>query len=141
MCIGLQNCSYQRNLIGKAVLETSEVCPPPTCKCAQGKADEEGRQISGKWLCDGGIYIYPQKDFRVELCSVCRPFLEWVEETVERLIDLEASGLYRKAGEAWALTYFDSRARRLLERIYYASDLPCLERKRAVWEEYCHSSA
>ena len=29
-----------------------------------------------------------------------------------------------------------SKARRLLEWIYYAPDLPCLERKRAVWERY-----
>jgi len=29
-----------------------------------------------------------------------------------------------------------SKARLLLEWIYYAPDLPCLERKRAVWEEY-----
>jgi len=95
---------------------------------------------------DGGIYAYPQKNcsslgLRVNLCSVCRPFLKWVGKTVERLIDLEASGLYWKSGETWALEYYDGKGRWLLSWTYYAPDLPCLERKWAVWEEYLRHRA
>lgn len=89
---------------------------------------------------DGGIYAYPRKrcstlQLKVELTSSCRPFLAWIQEAGERLVRLEASGL-RWTGSAWSLTYYDHKARRLLEWLYYAPDLPCLERKRAVWEEY-----
>ncbi|MBL7063542.1 MAG: hypothetical protein ISS49_04940 [Anaerolineae bacterium] len=83
---------------------------------------------------DGGIYDY--KGLRVEIFSVCRPFLAWIGETVERLIGLPSSGLYSKPGGRWMLAYYSSKAQRLLRWVYYAPDLPCLERKREVWEMY-----
>ena len=95
---------------------------------------------------DGGIYSYPRKSkdyftLRARLYSSCRPFLAWAREMVKRLIGLEATGLYcsKPNGVLWVLVYGGFRARQLLEWIYYAPDLPCLERKRAVWERYVHS--
>ncbi len=91
---------------------------------------------------DGSISAYRRGGrlalrFQVGLYSVCRPFLEWVGETVERLIGLEASVLYwMTSNRIEALVYSHWRARRLLEWLYYAPGLPWLERKRAVWISY-----
>ena len=56
---------------------------------------------------------------------------------MKQLIGLEIFGLYqRQLCGTWTLVYYGSRGQRLLEWLYYAPDLPCLERKRAVWERY-----
>ncbi|MCK4315324.1 MAG: hypothetical protein KAX24_06085 [Anaerolineae bacterium] len=89
---------------------------------------------------DGSIFVRTDKRWPhshrlvVSLTSVCRPFLVWVRDTIVRLVAVENT--VRQTERAFTLTFTGTKARRLLSWLYYAPDLPCLQRKRAVWEAY-----
>lgn len=88
---------------------------------------------------DGHISAYPDRvcpnhcRLRFSLASSSRHFLAWVQDTIARLAKVRGT-IYQK--QAFALTFTGSKARRLLSWLYYAPDLPCLRRKRAVWRAY-----
>lgn len=92
---------------------------------------------------DGSIVVYTRKRWPNRRCltvglpSVCRPFLIWIRDTIARLTGVEGA-IYR-ASRAFCLQFTDSKARQLLFWLYYAPDLPCLQRKRDVWEAYVRS--
>jgi len=89
---------------------------------------------------DGTISVHVDKrspNYRgltVVLPSVCRPFLVWIRDTVVRLAAIEGS-MYPE-GMGFRLVFTGRKACRLLSWLYYAPDLPCLRRKRAVGEAY-----
>lgn len=89
---------------------------------------------------DGSIGVctdrrYPNSRWiRVGLPSVCRPFLIWIRDTVARLAAVEGT-MYPK-GTGFRLVFTGRKACRLLSWLYYAPNLPCLQRKRDVWEAY-----
>lgn len=64
--------------------------------------------------------------------SKSRSYLEWLHSSIERLAGLVG----RFSG--YGLVYNGHNAERLGEWLYYASDLPCLTRKRNVWETWMH---
>lgn len=89
---------------------------------------------------DGSIGVctdrrYPNSRWiRVGLTSVCRSFLVWIRDTVTRLAAVEGT-IYPK-GTGFRLVFTGRKVCRLLSWLYYAPDLPCLHRKRDVWEAY-----
>jgi biotin operon repressor len=99
---------------------------------------------------DGSIYVavyrqpvYKDGDRRLlvaTLYSSSRPFLEWVRDTALRL-----AGLWRNVNEDkrgyCSLAYTGRKAISLLHWVYYAPELPCLTRKRAVFESYLDSKS
>lgn len=98
---------------------------------------------------DGSVYVpvfkqavYKNGDRRllvVHLYSSSFPFLEWVGKTVARLARLRSNVNESQQGYG-CLAYTGRKAIALLHWIYYASDLPCLTRKRDVFEGYLHTS-
>ena len=85
--------------------------------------------------------VYKDGDRRlliVNLYSSSLPFLKWVRNTVERLAGLRCSVNKDKRGYG-SLTYSGRKAVSLLRWIYYKSDLPCLTRKRDIFEAYVRS--
>jgi hypothetical protein len=76
-------------------------------------------------------YVYER--LYVNLVSASRPFLEWIRDTVVRLIGARgAISVSRKPpGNVWYVLRYAKRAsRRVLRMMYYGADVPCLARKR-----------
>jgi hypothetical protein len=75
----------------------------------------------------------------VSLVSASRPFLEWIQATVDRLLSLK-SGLHTKQRPerrpVWVLRYSTRASARLVAWMYYAPDVPCLTRKRMKAEPF-----
>ncbi|MDP2630939.1 MAG: hypothetical protein Q8P56_06055 [Candidatus Uhrbacteria bacterium] len=74
---------------------------------------------------------------RLFLCflSASEPHLRWVQETVQRLIGIKGDFWKRvskdvKRVDMWQLKYMKKDSRILIPWLYYAKDLPCLQRKR-----------
>ena len=94
---------------------------------------------------DGTIRIRTDKrrpnsrHLEVSVPSVCRPFLVWIRDTTTRLAATEGA-IYRRPW-LFVLMFTGSKASRLLSWLYYAPDLPCLQRKRVVWEAYIQQLA
>jgi DNA-binding Lrp family transcriptional regulator len=94
---------------------------------------------------DGSIHVvvykqpvYKSGDRRlliVNLYSSSLPFLRWVRDTVERLAGLRCNVNKDRQGYG-SLAYTGREAVALLHWIYYAPNLPCLTRKRGVFERY-----
>ena len=83
-------------------------------------------------------YVYTRLD--VSLVSASPPFLEWIQQTVERLIGVDG-GIFQKKvrlGRApiYVLKYPKGDAMQLLKWMYYALDVPCLARKRERAEQF-----
>jgi hypothetical protein len=82
-------------------------------------------------------YVYER--LYVSIVSASQPFIEWLQATVSRLIGVEGSiGVRRQQGKnpMWILRYAKARSLRLLAWMYYAPNLPCLERKRTAAEKF-----
>jgi hypothetical protein len=65
----------------------------------------------------------------VQLSSGSRPFLVWMQNTLGRLV--EVGGYIVASGGVCSLRYAKRDSLRLLRWLYYDTDVPCLERKRA----------
>jgi transposase len=82
--------------------------------------------------------VYKNGDRRlltVRLYSSSLPFLKWVSNTVARLVRLQSNVNEGQQGYG-CLAYTGRKAIVLLHWIYYAPDIPCLTRKRDVFESY-----
>jgi hypothetical protein len=82
-------------------------------------------------------YIYER--LYLSIVSASYAFIDWLQATVYRLTHAEGSMTVRtRAGahSAWTLRYSKTESIRLLNWMYYAPDLPCLERKRATAEKF-----
>lgn len=66
----------------------------------------------------------------VKFTSKSRPYLHWLQQTIERLTGL----IGRFSGHA--LVYNGHNAERLGHWIYYSPHLPCLSRKRDKWSQW-----
>ena len=75
-------------------------------------------------------YVYER--LIVSLASGSKPYLEWMQFTLARLIGL-GGGIYESRRDrftSWSLRYMKNDSRRLLKWMYYSSNVPCLARKR-----------
>ncbi len=82
-------------------------------------------------------YIYER--LYVSLVSASRPFLDWTRARIRALAGPDgAINEYRKPGHraVWVLRYAKAESIRLIGWIYYAPDVPCLNRKRAKAERF-----
>jgi biotin operon repressor len=85
--------------------------------------------------------VYKDGDKRlltVRLYASSLPFLKWVRNTVERLTGLRCN-VNANRRHCSSLASSGLKAVSLLRWIYYKSDLPCLTRKRDVFETYMRS--
>jgi len=82
-------------------------------------------------------YVYER--LYVSLVSASLPFVDWVRTTVTRLAHV-AGAIHesRRAGQRpiWKLRYAKAESIRLLRWMYYAPDVPCLDRKRVTAERF-----
>jgi hypothetical protein len=82
-------------------------------------------------------YVYER--LYVSLVSASLVFIDWVRMTVLRLAHV-AGALHesRRAGQRpiWTLRYAKADSIRLLRWMYYAPDVPCLDRKRVTAERF-----
>lgn len=94
--------------------------------------------LRGCWDGDGTWYIYrraTREYLYAQLSSGSPAFLFWVQATIKRLTGLEGSisrGLLRYGG---------SKAIKLGRWMYYSPAVPCLQRKRAIWERFAATKA
>jgi len=82
-------------------------------------------------------YVYER--LYIDIVSASHAFIEWLQTTVSRLTgDQESLTVRHKQGAnpLWKLTYAKAQSIRLLTWMYYAPDVPCLDRKRAKAERF-----
>jgi hypothetical protein len=82
-------------------------------------------------------YIYER--LYVSIVSASYAFIEWLRTTVHRLTSVNGSiGTRQRPGTnpLWKLRYAKAESIQLLRWMYYASDVPCLRRKRAKAEKF-----
>ncbi len=79
-------------------------------------------------------YVYTR--LYVSLVSASQRFVEWLRASIRRLTRLEGEVAVRHGTstrqDLWRLRYAKRESLAILRWIYYASDLPCLDRKRAI---------
>lgn len=82
----------------------------------------------GSWILAKGWRGFPYLagSFR----SGSQQFLEWLQQTVSRLTGIEGCLQHRK------LIYNGKKAEALGKWIYYSPNLPCLQRKRNIWQDW-----
>lgn len=77
-------------------------------------------------------YMYER--LYVSLVSASRPFVEWIQITIQKLLGVRGTILNsggRRPRPLWRLRYAKAESIRLLGWMYYAPNIPCLARKRA----------
>jgi len=82
-------------------------------------------------------YVYER--LYVSLVSASRPFVEWIQTSVCRLVGLSGTIAHStKQGRRpiWRLRYAKADSIRLIGWMYYSSEVPCLARKRAKAERF-----
>ena len=82
-------------------------------------------------------YVYER--LYVSLVSASLAFIEWIQAAAERLAGVSgAIHEQRRAGRRpiWVLRYAKAESIRVLAWMYYASDVPCLLRKRVIAEKF-----
>lgn len=100
---------------------------------------------------DGCIFLYTDlyhttKDTRyvyerlyVSLVSASRPFLEWIQTTVHRLVGVSGTINTKREQDRRpisVLRYAKAESIRVIGWMYYAPDVPCLARKRVKAERF-----
>lgn len=136
-CVGFSDPAY------RAFLEGVGLTPAKTKERTLGplKILDEFFRDFFRGVIDGDGYICVRtrkgrnkRELSVSLPSVCRPFLVWIRDTIARLAAMQGN-VYRIPG-AFRLDFTGRKACRLLAWVYYGPDLPCMQRKREVWEAY-----
>jgi len=85
-------------------------------------------------------YVYER--LYVSLVSGSRPFVEWIQATVSRLVGVSAAiHDSRRQGRRpiFVLRYSKAESMRLLAWMYYSTNVPCLTRKRIQAEPFLGS--
>jgi len=82
-------------------------------------------------------YVYER--LYLSLVSASRPFVEWIQKTILRLVGVrgaihDSGG--RRPRPLWVLRYAKAESIRLLGWMYYAPNVPCLTRKRVKAEKF-----
>ena len=78
-------------------------------------------------------YVYDR--LYVSIVSASRLFIEWLQASTLRMLGIVGSVTARRApgkNPIWKLCYAKAQSLRLLRWMYYAPNLPCLERKRII---------
>lgn len=87
---------------------------------------------------DGCIDIYKhpeskQLQMRIRIGSASMDFLEFLLAETRRLCVVKKGAVLRKkSSRVYILTFSKTDTLQLLPKLYYASELPCLERKRII---------
>ncbi|MBU0494895.1 MAG: hypothetical protein KKA73_16985 [Chloroflexi bacterium] len=68
--------------------------------------------------------------------SASSSVIEWLQQTVERLAGIKGHLYFYSPKRFYSLSYCKSKALHLLPWLYYSPDLPCLSRKRAIWDAF-----
>ncbi len=88
-------------------------------------------------------YVYDR--LFVTLTSASRPFVEWIHDTAQRLFAVQGAVITRNPAPPrqpiTVLKYGKHASIRLLHRLYYAPEVPCLARKRARALPFLHPEA
>ena len=100
---------------------------------------------------DGSVFVYTDRyhaikndryvyeRLYVSIVSASEPFIRWLHASVSRLIGVSGSvTVRRQRGKTpmWLLRYAKGESLRVLRWMYYAPDVPCLERKRRIAEPF-----
>ena len=80
---------------------------------------------------------YVNERLFVSLVSASHLFLEWLQSSITRLIDVSGAlfvhtGPTSNHATVWVLKYAKHESMSLLKWMYYAPDIPCLTRKRDI---------
>jgi len=78
-------------------------------------------------------YVYTR--VYLSLVSASPPFIEWIRETLQRLVGVTGDvGVRRseKRNDIWRLRYAKREALLLLRWMYYSPEVPCLRRKHDI---------
>jgi hypothetical protein len=111
---------------------------------ARGLLDGDGSIINEVYRADTGRRSDYYWDYLItRFTSASRPHLDWLEARIRAL-----TGLYGSVGEAkrkapdptrhpfFRLEYGKRASHALLPLVYPSREMPCLERKRAIWYAY-----
>ena len=82
-------------------------------------------------------YVYER--LYISIVSASYAFIEWLRTTVRRLTNVNGSISVRQRPAThplWKLRYAKAQSIQLLKWMYYAPDVPCLDRKRARAERF-----
>lgn len=77
-------------------------------------------------------YVYER--LYLSLVSASRPFVEWIQVTIQELLGVRGAILDSggpRPHPLWRLRYAKANSIRLIGWMYYAPNIPCLARKRA----------
>lgn len=91
-------------------------------------------------MCKKEEYVY--RRLYIRLYSASRKHLEWIREALQRLLgtrgglNRDARSAKRGGGAIWRLQYAKKDSLKLLPWMYYAADVPCLDRKRVLAEPF-----
>ncbi|MBI3914712.1 MAG: hypothetical protein HY327_11085 [Chloroflexi bacterium] len=89
---------------------------------------------------DGTIRKYPDPVYPkaqrlyVSFISASYQHLVWLQSRIETLLGL--TGFLQEQTRSFELTYAKQESMLLLRMMYYSTDLPCLERKRRIVQEF-----
>lgn len=101
----------------------------------RGLLDGDGSIVNGVWRADTTRRSdYYWEFLRTQFVSGSRRHLEWLHERLR--IALPLRGWITHNDRAWALCFGKADTHQLLPRLYPDPDVPCLLRKRAIWEDY-----
>ncbi|MBU4311659.1 MAG: hypothetical protein KJ706_02935 [Candidatus Omnitrophica bacterium] len=77
-----------------------------------------------------GYFMHPEsklKQFRIRVASGSRDFLEWLNRQINKFLDIRGS--IRQVTRAYELCYYKKASKKLVDFIYYKSDIVYLKRK------------
>lgn len=103
----------------------------------RGLLDGDGSIVNAVWRADTTRRSdYYWEYLRTKFVSGSRTHLEWLHHRLRRAIPIRG-WITRKAYDgAWALLFGKGDSLQLLPRLYPDVDVPCLLRKRAIWDSY-----
>lgn len=101
----------------------------------RGLLDGDGSIVNGVWRADTTRRSdYYWEVLRTKFVSGSRRHLEWLHERLR--IALPVRGWITRNDSAWALCFGKADTIQLLPCLYSDRDVPCLLRKRAIWDDY-----
>ncbi|TMF81661.1 MAG: hypothetical protein E6I18_02300 [Chloroflexi bacterium] len=104
---------------------------------ARGLLDGDGSIVNGIWRADTTRRSdYYWECLRTKFVSGSRKHVEWLHARLRAALPLRGWITRKPYGGVWALIFGKADSLRLLPRLYPDVDVPCLLRKRAIWEDY-----
>ena len=91
---------------------------------------------------DGSISVFyhpesKQEQLKVRLASASLDFLNWIHKTIISLCKIKGGHIYKDPKKnVYTLSYAKEDGGKILKFMYYRKDLPCLERKRKIAENW-----